>query len=558
MPRSRGSERRTKPRGAQGLPLRVQVTAAVALVALVPAVTVALWLVPLAFPGSWSEHAGWFVAWIAGLAVVVFAAALFASHVMVGPLTRIARDLDTLRRDGDLRATTQIRHRDRDPREVASVKRSVLSLLQRIDEDRERRSTLLATLTHDINTSVVAARNVADLITRGRLPADDAVLSSLADELVTLHDRTRQLIDLLRCDRVDLDLRREPLVLRSLVGDAVARAREASQRSDVHVEVSGDAALEGDRAALVRAIENLLTNAVRHARTHARRRRHPSWRHPRHRRRSWLHRRLRGPGQTVRDRPRSGVPSRLGGEPRGHGVVRRSAHRRSPRWSTRPRGHGARREYDRAPSQPMTDAPPRLVVADDHPLFRLGLVTALQQRGLDVVGQAGDGDEALALVERHAPDLVILDVRMPRLNGIEVCRRITAAGIATRAVMLSTYDEPAVQRAAHDAGAAAYFGKDTRPDAIAQWCLRLAREPDLRLASAAFDVPELSARERQVLGLMAEGHSNKAIASALAISPETVKDHCSRLFAKFGTSDRLGTVHRATELGFFTTNDTPP
>lgn len=206
----------------------------------------------------------------------------------------------------------------------------------------------------------------------------------------------------------------------------------------------------------------------------------------------------------------------------------------------------------------MTGPPTRLVVADDHPLFRLGLVTALQQHGLEVVGQAGDGEAALALVERLVPDLVILDVRMPRMNGIEVCRRITATGLATRAVMLSTYDEPAVQRAAHEAGAAAYFGKDTRPDAIAQWCLRLAREPRLRLVPAADDVPELSPRERQVLALMAEGHSNKAIATALAISPETVKDHCSRIYAKFGTSDRLGTVNRAAELGFFATTDPPP
>lgn len=266
MPSSRGSERRTKPRGPQGLPLRVQVTAAVALVALVPAVTVALWLVPLAFPEAWSEHAGWFVAWIVGLAAVVLVAALLASRVMVGPLTRIARDLDALRARSDLRATTQIRHRDGDPREVASVKRSVLSLLQRIDEDRERRSTLLATLTHDINTSVVAARNVTELITRGQLRMDDTVTAGLARELDTLHDRTRQLIDMLRFDRVDLDMQPEQVALRHLVDEAIARVRDASRRSDIRVDVTGDATVDGDRAALVRAVENLLANAVRHAR----------------------------------------------------------------------------------------------------------------------------------------------------------------------------------------------------------------------------------------------------------------------------------------------------
>lgn len=267
MPKARGVERRTRSRRSQGLPLRVQVGISVALVALVPSVTIALWLVPLAFPDAWRGHAPWFITWIVGLAVLVLLAAMSAARFMVGPLTRIARDLDALRASADLRAGSQIRHWDGDPREVASVKRSVLSLLQRIDEDRERRTTLLAALTHDINTSVLAARNVADLLARGRFSTGDEAARGLTGELDTLHDRTQQLIDLLRFDRVELDMKRDEIDVRPMVEEALVRVRDASGRGDVRVEIGGEATLEGDRAALIRAIENLVGNAIRHARS---------------------------------------------------------------------------------------------------------------------------------------------------------------------------------------------------------------------------------------------------------------------------------------------------
>jgi two-component system, NarL family, nitrate/nitrite response regulator NarL len=199
-----------------------------------------------------------------------------------------------------------------------------------------------------------------------------------------------------------------------------------------------------------------------------------------------------------------------------------------------------------------------VVVADDHPLFRLGLVVVLREHGFDVIGQSGRGDEVLELVDRHRPRLVLLDVRMPGMDGLEVCRRLTARWPAIRSVILTTFDEPAVRAAAHEAGAAAFFGKETQPDEIARWCRRLVDEPRLRLLRPTAVVPALSRRERQVLALLEQGLSNKAIATSLAISPETVKDHCARIFGKFGTGDRMATVHRAHELGFFTTPDANP
>lgn len=202
-----------------------------------------------------------------------------------------------------------------------------------------------------------------------------------------------------------------------------------------------------------------------------------------------------------------------------------------------------------------------VVVADDHPLFRLGLTVVLEQHGLDIVGQAGRGDEALQLVLSRRPDLVLLDVRMPGLDGIEVCRRVRASLPATRCVMLSTYDEPAVLRQAMEAGAAAFFGKDTAPDEVACWCRRLIDEPGLHLLRGAMrvdDAPALSDREHEVLRLLALGHSNKRIAALLSLSPETVKDHCARLYAKLGTKDRTSTVNRAHDLGYFTTIEHTP
>ena len=180
MARGSNIDRRTRPRGPQGLPLRVQMAAVMVLLALVPTLLVSLALIPLAFPDAWRTSWPWFGAWIVGLVVVVVAASIAAARVMVGPLSKIARELDTLRGHADLRATVQIRHADGDPREVASVKRSVLSLLQRVDEDRERRTTLHAMLTHDIHTSVVAVRNVVDLMAQGRLQGDPEVATGLA------------------------------------------------------------------------------------------------------------------------------------------------------------------------------------------------------------------------------------------------------------------------------------------------------------------------------------------------------------------------------------------
>ena len=210
----------------------------------------------------------------------------------------------------------------------------------------------------------------------------------------------------------------------------------------------------------------------------------------------------------------------------------------------------------------MASGGSRVLVADDHPLFRLGLTVVLEQHGFEVVGQADRGDDALALALARRPDLVLLDVRMPGMDGIEVCRHLSDALPDVRCAMISTYSEPAVRRNAVAAGAVAFFGKDTAPDEIAHWCRRLLDEPGLRLLGLDSDTvdeaPLLSQREHEVLRLLARGYSNKRIAAELALSPETVKDHCARLYAKFATRDRTSTVGRARDLGFFTTSDHPP
>lgn len=191
---------------------------------------------------------------------------------------------------------------------------------------------------------------------------------------------------------------------------------------------------------------------------------------------------------------------------------------------------------------------PSVLIVDDHPLFRMGLAMALQAEGFVVVGEAENGRQAVERSRHGAVDVVLLDVRMPELDGIEACRAITAAEGAPLAVMLTTFEEPAVIQAARDAGATAYLSKETEPRELARMLRAILAEPQRDwLPSVA--LPALTPREAEVLGWLARGMSNKAIASKLGLSPDTIKDHLENVYRKLEVRDRVSALRRATELG---------
>ena len=190
-----------------------------------------------------------------------------------------------------------------------------------------------------------------------------------------------------------------------------------------------------------------------------------------------------------------------------------------------------------------------ILIADDHPLFRVGLAHALRARGFEVVAEAGNGRHAVELARTHRPELAVLDVRMPEMDGIEACRALRALDPAPCVVMLTTFDEPAVVAAARDAGAAAYLSKETDPRRLAEALGRIAADPQ-RTWMPTVDVPDLTGREREVLALLADGLTNREIAERLGIGAETVKDHVASLYRKFGVNERVSAVREAERLGF--------
>lgn len=197
-------------------------------------------------------------------------------------------------------------------------------------------------------------------------------------------------------------------------------------------------------------------------------------------------------------------------------------------------------------------AAPRVLIVDDHPLFRMGLSLALAAEGFTVTGEAANGKEALRKVAAGGVDLVLLDIRMPDMDGIEACTLMTSRGDdAPVVVMLTTHDEPGVVRSARQAGATAFLSKETDPRELARLLRAILADPACDWLPQV-SLPSLTPREEQVLGLLGQGHSNKEIAKLIGVSPETVKDHVERVYQKLDVRDRLGAVRRATELGLLT------
>jgi DNA-binding NarL/FixJ family response regulator len=215
----------------------------------------------------------------------------------------------------------------------------------------------------------------------------------------------------------------------------------------------------------------------------------------------------------------------------------------------------------------------RVVVADDQALVRGGFVVMVRAGGMEVAGEAGDGAQAVALTREHRPDVVLMDVRMPVMDGIEATRAITAdpATSGTRVLMLTTFDLDDYVYRALRAGASGFLLKDTAPedmlagirvlaagDALLAPGItrRLIREFAARPDPAERPAPEmldrLSAREREVLAEVAGGWSNAEIGERLHISAATAKTHVSRLLMKLDAHDRAQLVMIAYETRLVT------
>ena len=201
----------------------------------------------------------------------------------------------------------------------------------------------------------------------------------------------------------------------------------------------------------------------------------------------------------------------------------------------------------------------RVLVVDDHPVVRGGLVGWLAaQADLDVVGEAADGLEALAAVAEHQPDVVLMDLRMPRMDGVTAIGRLAVAHPGVRVLVLTTYDTDADIVRAVEAGAAGYLLKDTPLPQLADAVRAAARGETVlappvqarlvsRLRAPVAEAP--TARELQVLAGVARGLTNAEIGRELFIGEATVKTHLLRAFAKLGVDDRTRAVLVAVERG---------
>jgi DNA-binding NarL/FixJ family response regulator len=221
-----------------------------------------------------------------------------------------------------------------------------------------------------------------------------------------------------------------------------------------------------------------------------------------------------------------------------------------------------------------------LLVVDDHPLFRQGVADALAlEQGFRVIGQAADGKHALELIRDLEPDIAVLDVNLPEMNGQQITHQVNQEKLPTRILLLTGYDD--IEQAIHaaHAGAAAYCAKDIQPQGLVSVIREVANgkyviggnvftrreldewlESQLEGARRSYSEPgspfhPLSDREMEVLSCVVRGMSNKEIAGLLGISHQTVKNHVTSILRKFGVEDRTQAVVYALKRGWVKLQD---
>lgn len=218
----------------------------------------------------------------------------------------------------------------------------------------------------------------------------------------------------------------------------------------------------------------------------------------------------------------------------------------------------------------MSESRLRVVIADDHPVFRDGLARLIGELdGIDVVAVAANGAEVVALADELKPDVVIMDLRMPELDGIEATRRITAAhGRTIGVVVLTMFEEDELWLAAVRAGARGYLLKDSDeveiatvlrgvargeaifgPGTASRILDHLGKAPSSLHQPPSYPFPQLTSREREVLDLVARGHSNLQIARSLYLSERTVRNYVSIIFTKLEVEDRAHAIAIARDAG---------
>ncbi|GAA2663846.1 response regulator transcription factor [Nonomuraea recticatena] len=209
----------------------------------------------------------------------------------------------------------------------------------------------------------------------------------------------------------------------------------------------------------------------------------------------------------------------------------------------------------------MPDSPIRLLIADDHPIVRDGI------RGMftgdprfEVLGEAGDGAQAVELARTLEPDVILMDLRMPRMDGVSAIKELVRLGIAARVLVLTTYDTDSDVLPAIEAGATGYLLKDALREELMRAVEAAARgeavlSPSVAtrlLSQVRTPADPLSAREREILELIAQGATNREAAARLFISEATVKTHVLHIYTKLGVNDRAAAVAVAYQRGLLT------